>query len=113
MIRFSVVYVSDFGNLQISSSGKVQNNICSYPVTLRQERGGGIQEKIFISKLINLSKCLTLGFLSYNVAFRIVDIFAPFPICGDIFSQKSCRYAVCVSVFFSEMLVAASRSGES
>ena len=78
----------------------MQNNVCSYLVSLRQERGGGVQEKIVVSKVINLSKCLTPGFLSFNVAFRIVDTIAPFPKFGDNVSQKSCRYAVRVFVLF-------------
>ena len=85
-------------SIEVREMCKIPN--CSYLVSLRQERGGGVQEKIFVSKPINLSKCLTLGFLSFNVAFRIVDTFAPFPKFGDIVSQKSCRYAVCVFVLF-------------
>ena len=77
-----------------------KSKICSYLVSLRQERGGGVQEKIFVSKPINLSKCLTPGFLSFNIAFKIVDTIAPFPKFGDVVSQKSCRYAECVFVLF-------------
>ena len=63
-------------------------------------RGGRGTRKSIWLKLINLSKGLTPGVLSFNVAFRIVDTLTPFPKFGDIVSQKSCRYAVCVFVLF-------------
>ena len=41
--------------------GSVQNKVCSYFVSLRQGRGGGVHPKIFVSKPKmpqKMSKCL-------------------------------------------------------